>query len=67
MRLDLLFAPGGFKLRDQVCGTDDVLAQTAQKFDGPGIDQGNGEDDVVRGILHGDVAAGSKHRFQAVE
>jgi hypothetical protein len=48
VRLDLIFAPRSFKLRNQVRGTDNVLAEAAQKFDRAGIDQGNCEDDKAR-------------------
>src|ERR1700683_1844117 len=67
MSFNLLFAPGSFELRYQVGGTDYVLAQATQQLDGSAIDQRNGEDDVVRRILHGDVAVRCEHRLQGVK
>ena len=48
VRLDLLLAPRRFKLRHQIGGADYVLAQAAQQFDRPGVDQGNCEDNIIR-------------------
>jgi hypothetical protein len=67
VRLDLLFAPGGFELCDQIGGTDHVLSQAAQQLNRSAIDQRNREHDVVGRILHGDVAVRCEHRLQAVE
>ncbi len=67
VRLDLLFAPGGFELRHQVRGTDDVLSQAAQQVDGAAVHQRNGEHAVVRRVLHGQVAMLGENRFQLVE
>ena len=54
--LDLLLGPGSFELRHQVTGTDHVLAQPADHFQRAAVHQRNVEDQVVRRILHGDVA-----------
>ena len=65
--LNLLFAPCRFELCHQVRRTHDVLSQSTQQIDGAAIDQGNREDDIVRRILHRDVAIGRQDRLQFVE
>ena len=59
--LDLIVAPGGFELGDEVGGADDILAEAADHVGGTGIDHGDGKDDVVGRVLHGHIAIGSKH------
>ena len=56
VRLNLRFAPCGFELRHQIRRTHDVLAQTAQQVNRPAIHQRNGEDNIIRRILHRQIA-----------
>ena len=65
--LDLLFAPSGLKLRHQIGRTDHVLAQAADQFECAAIHQRNVEHQVVRRVLHGDVAVIREHRLYLIE
>src|SRR6267378_1345138 len=67
VRLHLFIGKSGFKLRDQVGGTYDVLTKTAHDFYGACVDQGDREHAVVGRVLHGDVAVLRKDRLEAVE
>ena len=51
----------GFKLADQVGGTDDLLAEGAKEFDGSRVDHGDVHDGVARGILHGQAVRAGEH------
>ena len=56
VRLDLLLGQGRFKLRHQIAGADHVLAQSADQIDRARIHQRNREDQIIRRILHRDIA-----------
>ena len=51
---DLIGGEDGFKLADEIGGGDDLLAEGAEEFDGAGVDEGDGGEGVVGGVLHGD-------------
>src|SRR5260370_20059129 len=67
VRFDLLLGPSCFEWRDKIGRTDHVFSQTAKQFDRPAIDQRDCKDDVIRRILHRDVAIRREHRLQGVE
>src|ERR1039458_2144721 len=65
--LDLIVAPSGFELGDEVGGADNIFAETADHVGGSGIDHRNGEYDVVGRVLHGHIAIRGQHLLQALE
>ena len=65
--LDLVVGPSGFKLSDEVGGADDIFAKAANEIGGASVDHGDGKDDIVGRVLHGDVAVGGEHLLEAVE
>ena len=61
---DLIGSQDGFKLTDQIGGGDDLLAEGAEEFDGSGIDEGDGGEGVIGGILHGQAMGGGEHGIE---
>ena len=67
VRLDLFLRQCRFKLRDQIRRAHNVFAQPADHIRRPRIHHRNGEDKIVRRILHGDIAMRGQHLLQSVE
>ena len=67
MGFDLFVEQRGLEARDQVGGADDVLAKAADQFHRAGVHQRDGEHDVVRRVLHGEVAVRRQHGLEIFE
>ena len=56
VRLDLLVRKRGLEQSHQIPGADNVFPQASDQLQRAAIDKRNGEHEVIRRILHGDVA-----------
>ncbi len=67
VRLDLLVRQRRFKLRDQVCRADNVLAQPADQVRRSRVHHRNGKHKVVGRVLHRHIAIRAQYLLQTVE